>query len=109
MTDWTAWFPLSAFIGNGHHCDGSHPDYLCPGWKRRADKIRNRDGYCCRGCGRSSNEVVLQVHHRVYNWAHGRRCGKCFLLGVDDNDLTTLCVDCHQAITEVRRALWGVK
>lgn len=84
-------------------CKGGEGDYLCDGWRRRAEAIRKRDGGRCRGCGRGEAEVRLEVHHRAY----GRPgpCGQCHLLGVADEDLTTLCADCHEAVTNVRRGV----
>lgn len=87
-------------------CQGSVGDYLCDGWRQRAEQIRRRDGDQCRGCNRSSEEVRLEVHHRRYG-KHGG-CGECVLTGVTDEDLVTLCGGpggCHEAITNVRRAL----
>jgi hypothetical protein len=84
-------------------CNQSEPDYLCQGWRDRAEKIRARDGNRCRGCNRSNEVASLQVHHRRYG-AHGN-CGMCILTGVTDTDLVTLCVQCHDSITNVRREL----
>jgi hypothetical protein len=67
----------------------------------RATGIRKRDGGRCRLCNRDEEEVRVEVHHRVYG-ALGP-CGRCVLTGVDDDDLVTLCVDCHDATTTVRR------
>ena len=46
-------------------------------------------------------EIRLEVHHRD----HGTPgpCGQCVLTGVDDDDLTTLCVECHDEVTNIRR------
>src|SRR3954466_3044836 len=57
----------------------------------------------CRGCDRGPDEVRLEVHHRVYGVSGS--CGHCYLTAVDDEDLTTLCVDCHDVITDVRRRI----
>jgi hypothetical protein len=84
-------------------CGGSIGDYLCEGWRTRADAIRKRDGGRCRGCNRGDEEVRLEVHHRVYGTPGG--CGNCVLLGVQDDDLVTLCIDCHDAITNIRRRI----
>lgn len=82
-------------------CDKSQPDYLCIGWRNRTEVIRERDDNKCRGCNRSAEVVRLEVHHRKYG-PHGK-CGECILTGVTNDDLTTLCVECHDAITNVRR------
>src|SRR5450759_2470024 len=95
-------------------CSGAKGDYLCPGWIERRNAILRRDKYSCRGCyshGRpnavnvetDNNAVRLEVHHRRYG-THGS-CGSCYLLGVEDDDLTTFCVRCHDAITNVRREM----
>lgn len=82
-------------------CKGVAADYLCLGWQRRAALIRERDGGRCRGCNRTQDEVRLEVHHRTYG-APGP-CGACILTGVHDNDLTLFCVECHDALTDIRR------
>lgn len=52
-------------------------------WKRKAKKIRRRDGLRCRLCHTNSTE--LHVHHSTYE-----------RLGFEkDNDLITLCKNCH--------------
>lgn len=82
-------------------CDGATGDYLCEGWRTRVAAIRRRDGGRCRGCNRTAEEVRLEVHHRIY----GSRgpCGQCVLTGVADEDLTTFCIECHDAVTSIRR------
>jgi hypothetical protein len=82
-------------------CNSCAADYLCEGRRQRAAAVRKRDGGRCRGCNRDDEEVRLEVHHRVYGTAGA--CGQCVLTGVDDNDLTTLCIDCHDAVTSIRR------
>jgi hypothetical protein len=82
-------------------CSGFQADYLCEGWREMAARTRERDGRRCRGCDRGEDQVRLEVHHRRYG-APGR-CGSCVLTGVTDDDLATLCADCHEAITSVRR------
>lgn len=84
-------------------CQGLTGDYLCRGWIERRNRIRKRDGQRCRGCNRTEEEVDLQVHHRVYGIPG--ECGNCVLTGVYDEDLLTLCVNCHDAITNARRDL----
>lgn len=82
-------------------CRGWVADYLCAGWRERTSAIRKRDGNRCRGCNRSEDDIRLEVHHRVYGSPGS--CGQCYLTGVSDDDLMTLCVDCHDCITDVRR------
>ena len=82
-------------------CQGHIGDYLCQGWRIRAAAIRARDGDRCRGCDRDKDEIDLQVHHRRYG--EPGQCGDCVLCGVSDEDLVTLCVECHDHITDIRR------
>ena len=93
-------------------CSPSHADYYCPGWKARAARIRARDNHRCRGCNRPGRDVMLEVHHRRYGltrpiwWQRMLGlCGRCRLLNVADEDLVTLCHDCHTAVTAVRRRI----
>ena len=46
-------------------------------------------GYRCRVCNASRHEARLEVHHRTYARLGRERPG----------DLTTLCEDCHWAVT----------
>lgn len=50
-------------------------------------------GHSCRTCDRRPPEVRLEVHHRTY-----ARLGRELV-----RDLTTLCSDCHRAITDEER------
>jgi hypothetical protein len=84
-------------------CDNGTSDYLCEGWRTRAAAIRGRDGGRCRACNRQEEAVRLEVHHRTYGMPG--LCGRCVLTGVEDDDLVTLCIDCHDAITSIRRRL----
>ena len=86
-------------------CKGIFGDYSCTGWRLLATRIRERDGNRCRGCNRGAPDVSLEVHHRTYG--DPGQCGECYLTGVTDDDLITLCggiSGCHEAITNVRRA-----
>lgn len=51
-------------------------------WKRKAEKIRRRQGYRCKDCGR---RAPLDVHHKTY-----RRLGYEL-----PDDLDALCKRCH--------------
>jgi len=84
-------------------CEGHIGDYLCQGWRIRAEAIRARDGQRCRNCERDNETIQLQVHH----WRYGSpgQCGNCYLTGIEDADLITLCIECHEAVTSVRRAI----
>ncbi|MDB5638420.1 MAG: cyclohydrolase [Bradyrhizobium sp.] len=51
-------------------------------------------GFRCRTCNAGRSEAVLHVHHRTYVRLGAER----------QDDLTTLCVECHVAITDsIRR------
>ena len=89
-------------------CNGLSPDYTCQGWVARRNAIRARDGNRCRGCNRGEDEIRLEVHHRTYG--KPGPCGQCVLTGIIDDDLVTLCLDCHDAITSIRRRVrYGLK
>ncbi len=54
-------------------------------------QILGRDGWRCQSCGTMSN---LEVHHREFR-SHS---------GTDsEENLITLCVDCHRQVHELRR------
>ena len=61
--------------------------YYSPGWIERARQTKALDGYACQHCGSQYN---LTVHHKRYDpykeiWEYV------------DEDLITLCWDCHKA------------
>jgi hypothetical protein len=60
-------------------------------WKRKRESILKRDKHTCQKC--LSTIPVLQVHHLTYD-----RFGD-----EDDQDLITLCLDCHEEIHRKRR------
>ena len=49
-----------------------------------------RSGGMCRLCGRGAPEVRIEVHHRHY-------------AGLGREDVSDLCSDCHQLVTEELR------
>jgi hypothetical protein len=57
-----------------------------PRWQKKRLVIFNRDGWKCRYCGDSTK--TLHVHHEYY--AKGKKPWE-----YPDNDLKTLCADCH--------------
>jgi len=61
------------------------PYITSPEWKARARQIRKRDGYACQDCG--ATDKPLDVHHLTYE-----RLGNEL-----DEDLITLCRECHDA------------
>src|ERR1700754_1790214 len=67
-----------------------YEDYIAsPRWRRLRAKALERDGHSCRLCDSSES---LEVHHRRYPPA-----GRWALDHV--KHLTTLCADCHEAVT----------
>lgn len=84
-------------------CVGRQSDYRCRGWIALRQRILKRDGFRCRGCNRGGKNFRLEVHHRVYGYSGA--CGSCVLTGISDEDLTTLCFRCHDAVTNVRKRL----
>lgn len=59
-------------------------------WQIRKNEIMSRDGFKCKKCGASAHEgVTLNVHHIRYY--RGRKPWE-----YTDNDLVTLCEDCHR-------------
>lgn len=60
-------------------------------WRFVADKVKSRDNYTCRSCGRDSLcGVGFEAHHRTYEH-HGSE--HLFL-----EDLETLCAICHSIV-----------
>jgi hypothetical protein len=62
-------------------------------WRAKRQVELKASGNRCRGCNLGSDVIQLEVHHRSY-----ARFGNEL-----PEDLTTLCVDCHPAITAVIR------
>ena len=60
-------------------------------WAKRAARIHKRDRNQCQTCLSTEN---LEVHHKTYER----------LFNEPDGDLITLCVICHEAITNSIRA-----
>ena len=56
-------------------------------WSSRREAILNRDSYTCQICGKTHTR--LEVHHIVYRSNGGTN---------DENNLITLCEDCHSGI-----------
>lgn len=79
-------------------------DYIKEGasveWQRKVDEIRQRDKYTCQLCGAQDKQV--QVHHTWYNqelhyWEY------------PDEQLVTLCKDCHSKETGMVRRFRMIK
>jgi len=65
-----------------------------PKWQRRRLEIMQRDGFACTRC--SADDKTLNVHHKQYRagaapWEYG------------DDELVTLCEDCHKAEHELAK------
>src|SRR5262249_7450162 len=66
-----------------------YSEYLqTPEWQATRKRILKRDRYTCQSC--SMTNVILNIHHLTYE-----RLG-C----EDDQDLVTLCEDCHHELHE---------
>lgn len=65
-----------------------------PRWQRRRLEILQRDEFRCQGCW--ADDKTLHVDHRRYNWGHPP-------WDVDDDDLQTVCEDCHATLTRLRK------
>ena len=57
------------------------------GWSSRREAILHRDNYTCQICGKK--HVRLEVHHIIYRSQGGTD---------DENNLITLCKDCHSDV-----------
>lgn len=66
-----------------------------PRWQKKRLRILERDDFACQDC--QSTENTLNVHHLAYH--------KGAPWEVPDEDLVTLCDDCHTRIENTLRAL----
>lgn len=65
-----------------------------PIWAEKREARKKIDGNKCRTCHHDGSQHRLEVHHATYdNFGHEDV----------ENDLITLCVRCHDAITSVTR------
>lgn len=69
-----------------------------PRWQKKRLEVMQRDGFRCQHC--LSEDKPLQVHHLVYDkdkkpWEY------------DNNQLITLCEDCHQNETGDSRMIYA--
>lgn len=69
-----------------------------PRWQKKRLEVMQRDGFICQHC--LSEDKPLQVHHLVYEkdkkpWEYA------------DEDLITLCEECHQRETEENSEIYG--
>ena len=85
--------------GNGRFVHGEALKKYPRGWNgNHKRKIRERDGDCCRLCGREKEgQINLHVHHINYVKAD-----------IDPTNLITLCKYCHGQMHGgvVQRAMW---
>ena len=74
--------------------DGYHKYISSPAWAEKREARKKIDGHKCRTCHHDGSQHRLEVHHATYdNFGHEDV----------ENDLITLCVRCHDAITSVTR------
>lgn len=66
-----------------------------PKWQKRRLEIMERDKWTCQVC--SDTESTLTVHHKSYQQENGKFVN---VWDYHDNDLITLCDDCHKAEEE---------
>ena len=65
-----------------------------PVWAEKREARKKIDGNKCRTCHHDGSQYRLEVHHATYdNFGHEDV----------ENDLITLCVRCHDAITNLTR------
>ena len=67
-----------------------------PMWQRKRLEIFERDEFMCQSCGDTENQ--LQVHHKKY-------IKNSLIWEYKNNDLITLCDECHEETTELKREL----
>ena len=68
-----------------------------PLWQKKRLEILERDNYMCQYCGNTTKE--LHVHHKTYKmgaapWEY------------DNDNLITLCHDCHEIETQEKKELY---
>ncbi|MFC1531144.1 HNH endonuclease [Gemmatimonadota bacterium] len=84
-----------------NHRKGYHHYIASSSWGEKRDARRKLDGNRCRLCDATAEEARLEVHHRPSAYA------KIPNESVED-DLVTLCVDCHDFVTDkVRRGRYA--
>jgi len=75
----------------------NYSDYInSPSWKKKRKVRLKMDGYACRLCDEDGTRYRLEVHHRPSSYE------KIPNESVRD-DLVTLCVRCHEMVTDVIR------
>ena len=67
--------------------------YKDPRWQKKRLEVMERDGFMCQSC--NNTETTLNVHHIVPY----RKNAKPW--EYENEELTTLCENCHNEITEI--------
>lgn len=62
-------------------------------WSKKRTKILERDNFTCQVCGRQAGNGHFNVHHLTYEHCKNKHAWDC-----PDEDLVTLCDECHQLI-----------
>lgn len=63
-------------------------------WQEKKNKILTRDNYTCAICGKHGDEhTLMHVHHLTYKNCKNHHAWDC-----PDEDLVTLCEDCHAKV-----------
>jgi hypothetical protein len=75
--------------------DGFFAQYKDPRWQKKRLQIMERDEFTCCSC--QAEHIPLNVHHKVPY----RKNTKPW--EYKDDELITICEDCHKKITNIRR------
>lgn len=68
--------------------------YRSTQWQEKKNKILTRDNYTCAICGKHGDEhTLMHVHHLTYEHCKNSKAWDC-----PDEDLVTLCEDCHAKV-----------
>ena len=65
-----------------------HKSYRNEKWKEFSNAVKQRDNFECTKCGKSNQEGILQVHHKIYK--KGLKVWEYAF-----SDCVTLCKGCH--------------
>lgn len=78
------------------HQSKNKPFYRSPEWQRMREYIYERDGGCCKECGRFVFGRQAHIHHIV-------PISENPSLKLDPNNLILLCESCHKKVEEGSR------
>jgi DEAD/DEAH box helicase domain-containing protein len=89
------------------------PNDYGPNWRQQREKALERDGYRCRMCGASGDEITLHVHHKrpFREFSYVKGVNENYLDANKLENLVTLCPSCHRQAEEgqqTRSALGGL-